>query len=115
MENLELYQRICEAFREEAVCIEMIDFVEVDGKKYTYAEEAELDTIDEGKYQYGGRIYAIGEVEDCNDFDIKEPLFYIEQDFVQTGSYYSEQYKEYDSAYIVEPVEVKIMEWKPIK
>lgn len=61
-----------------------------------------------------GRIYAVGEVDESTGWDIKEPLFYIEQDFTQTGSYYSEQYREFDLPYIVEPVEVVNIEWKSI-
>ena len=114
MENLDLYKRICEAFGEESSCIENLDYVEVDGVKYTYAEESELDTIDEGKYQYGGRVYAIGELDETTGWDIKEVLFYVEQDFTQVGSYFSCQEREFEAPYIVEPVEVTVTEWKAV-
>ena len=74
-------------------------------------EVEELDTTDEGKYQFGGTIYGVGEfVEET--FGIKgDYLFYIEQDFTQTGSYYSYQEREFEAPYIVEQKEVVKTVW----
>lgn len=112
MKNLELYQRICKEFGKKEN-VEQIDIVEVDGVKYTYCEAETLETIDEGKYQLGGTIYGIGVLKD--DDDIEKVLFYIEQDFTQTGSYYSYQEREFEKPYIVERKEVVQTVWKSIK
>ena len=74
-------------------------------------EVAELDTTDEGKYQFGGTVFGVGEfVEET--FGIKgDYLFYIEQDFTQTGSYYSYQEREFEKPYIVEQKEVVKTVW----
>ena len=114
MKNLELQEEICDAlaikdgYDYKDLC--NIDPVEIDGVKYLPFEVEDLDTTDEGKYQYGGVIYGIAEIDD--DFNAKgNYLFYIEQDFTQTGSYYSEQYREYEAPYIVEKKEVVKTVW----
>lgn len=115
MENLELYKQICEAFAIkdgfEYKDLSEIDPVEVNGIKYMAFEVEELDTTDEGKYQFGGTIYGVGEfVEET--FGIKgDYMFYIEQDFTQTGSYYSFQEREFEKPYIVEQREVVKTVW----
>lgn len=111
MENLELYKRICKEFGKKEN-IEQIEFVEIDGVKYTYCEVEHLETTDEGKYQYGGTIYGIGVLKD--EYDIEEILFYISQDFTQTGSYYSHQEREYEKPYIVEEKQVIKTVWRAI-
>ncbi len=101
MKDIELYQEICEAFGENNdYFLEDVE-VKVNGVNYGTVEVESLPTEDEGKYQFGGTIYGIGEIE--ND-EIKEILFYIERDFTQTGSYYSEQIREFEQPYVVRKV-----------
>ena len=98
--------------------IESSDIFEVDGIKYSYDEEEELDIEDEGKYQYGGCIYAIGLLDEEKGYGVKgEPLFYMEQDFSRSGSYFSDYYYDYEEPYVVEKVEkvVTITSWKRIE
>lgn len=117
MRDLELYKEILGRFNDEldGENMECIDKVEVNGITYSYEEEDVEDTIDEGKYQYGGTIYAIG-VSKEDGFGIVEPLFYVKQDFTKSGSYFSHQEYEYEELYIVEKKEeVKIItSWKSV-
>ncbi|MBY6838679.1 hypothetical protein [Clostridium botulinum] len=96
--------------------IEYIEPIEVNGIKYKWTEIEELPTEDEGKYQYGGTIYGVGIHNAEKEYGIiGEPLFFIEQDFTKTGSYYSEQYYEYEEPYLVEKKEKTIIVWESIK
>lgn len=117
MENLELYKKICEEFNSKLNedSIEYLDAITVNGITYSYEEEEAEDTIDKGKYQYGGTIYAIG-VSKEEGFGIVEPLFYVKQDFTKSGSYFSHQEYMYEELYIVErKEEVKIIKsWKSV-
>jgi hypothetical protein len=114
MKNLDLYKRICEEFGKKETVVQ-IDFVEIDGIKYTYCEEEDLETIDQGKYQLGGIIYGVGVLKDEKTYDIEEVLFYIRQGFTQTGSYYSYQEREFEKPEIVEKKEIVKTVWKAIK
>lgn len=79
-----------------------LDFVEVNGIRYGIVEFEELDTVDEGKYQFGGYIYAIGLLDEVKGYDIDgETLFYVRQNFSQTGSYYSHQEVNYEAPEVV--------------
>ena len=113
MERIELYKNICELFGEEKT-VDRIDFVELDGVKYSHKEIEELDVEDEGKYQTGGTIYAIGILDEEKGYGIKETLFYIEQDFTRSGSYFSEYYYEFESPYVVEQREIVKTIWKAV-
>lgn len=113
MKNIDLYKEICELFAEEET-VEKIDFVELNGIKYSYEEVEELSTEDDGKYQFGGTIYAIGVLKEEDGYGIVEPLFYIEQDFARCGSYFSDYYYEYESPYIVEQKEITQIVWRAI-
>lgn len=96
--------------------MEGVEPIEVGGTKYYWVEIEELPTEDEGKYQYGGTIYGIGKYDNQKGYGIiGEPLFFIEQDFTKTGSYYSEQYYEYDEPYVVERKEKTVIVWESIK
>lgn len=112
-EEKELYEEICELFGSEY--IENKDFVEIDGVKYSYEEKEDLDIISEGKYEYGRTIYAVGILNEEKGYGIKETLFYIEQDFTRTGSYYSDWEYEYETPYLVEQKEITKTIWKAIK
>lgn len=109
--NIELYEEICEAFGDEAEWYLEDTEVVVNNIKYGAVEVESLTTEDEGKYQIGGTIYGIGKIEDNK---IEEILFYIEQDFTQTGSYYSDQEKEYEIPYIVKKVQRIVEVWESI-
>lgn len=117
MKNLELYREICESFNNEmdGGDIEFADNVEVNGILYTYEEVEKLKTIDEGKYQYGGSIYAIG-VSKEDGYSIVEPLFYVRQGFSKSGSYFSDYQYEYEELEIVErKEELKlVVSWESI-
>jgi len=91
--------------------IEKYGYIELNGVKYSWIEKEEIETTDEGKYQNGGTIYAVGVYNEENGYGIKEELFYIEQDFMRSGSYYSEYYYEYDYPFIVEKREVTTYKW----
>lgn len=115
MKDLELYKRICYELPSDHN-IEDMDIVEVDGVKYNSIEIEILDTKDEGKYQFGGAIYGIGIFNEEKGYGIiGEPLFFVEQDFSQTGSYYSYQEREYEQPYIVEKKVVVTTVWKEVK
>lgn len=111
-EEKELYERICEEFG--ATWVECTSYVEVDEIKYSYDEETELDVISEGKYEYGGTIYAVGILDEKRGYGIKEPLFYMRQDFSRTGSYYTDWETEYETPYLVEKKEVTVTRWVAI-
>lgn len=112
--NKELFNKICEKMPTN-ISIEDMDAIEIDNNKYHSEEVEELDTIDEGKYQFGGSIYAIGLFNEERGYGIiGEPLFFVEQDFTQTGSYYSYQEREYEEPYIVEKKEKVIISWEAI-
>ena len=107
-----LQQTICDAISDNSgyegyKCLEYIEKVEVNGVTYYISEEEELDTTDEGKYQFGATVYRI-----INDKEDK--YFFVKQDFYQTGSYYSYQERTYEQPYIVQKVEVKTYKWKAI-
>lgn len=115
MKDLELYKRICEALPYN-YDLEDIDPVEIDGIKYSTIKVERLTTEDEGKYQFGGTIYGIGLLDEDKEYDIiGEPLFFVEQDFSQTGSYYDFQEREYEKPYLVEQKEITKTIWKRIK
>ena len=110
----QLCEQICNQIGSGESSIEHIDKIEVDGIKYTYKEIEELETLDEGKYQNGGSVYAIGIADKEKDWKIEgEPLFYIEQDFTRSGSYFSDYYYEYEKPYRVkkETKIITIEEW----
>lgn len=114
MGNLELYKDICEMMPSNT-SLEDSDNIIIDGVEYTFNEIESLTTEDEGKYQYGGSIYGVGIASKDKSWKIDgEPLFYVEQDFTQTGSYYSHQEREYEKPYIVEKKEVVKTVWKKI-
>ncbi|MBZ9693263.1 hypothetical protein [Clostridium sp. M14] len=96
--------------------MEDTEVIEINGTKYDFVQIEELPTEDEGKYQYGGTIYGFGIYDEEKEYGIiGEPLFFIEQDFTKTGSYYSEQYYEYEEPYLVEKKEKTIIVWESIK
>ena len=110
----ELFDRIREEMP-SSISIEDMEVIVVDGHKYDCEEVEELETVDEGKYQYGGSIYAIGVFNEEKGYGIKnDPLFYVRQDFTQTGSYYSYQEREYEKPYIVEKKEKVITVWEAV-
>lgn len=112
----EICEEICEIIGDES--IERMDKFEVQGIVYTYGEMKELDTIDEGKYQYGGSVYGIGLAENADSYYMKgEPLFYVRQDFTQTGSYYNSQEREYEKPEQVELVKkvIEVEEWERVE
>lgn len=108
MDKRELYETICELFG-EADNVEQLDYVEFEDVKYTYRTEEELDTVSEGKYEYGGTVYAVGIMND--DFNIESPLFFMEQSFTRSGSYFSDYYYEFDAPTMVVPKEVTKTIW----
>ena len=110
--SLEIQKSFCESIGEEDM--EDLDPVEINGVKYGWNEESELTTVDEGKYQYGGKIYAVGLLDE-GGYGAKEPLFYVRQNFTKPGSYYSCQEWIYDVPYPVEKVEKIIEDWRQIK
>ena len=116
MKNAELYKKILKKIVMECgeENLSNMDKITVEGIDYSFEEIEELDTIDEGKYQYGGTVYAIGIFDEEKGYGIKEALFYIEQDFSQTGSYYGYQERSFDKPYIVEKREVIKTVWKRI-
>lgn len=90
--------------------------VEVEGVKYGIELVESLPTIDEGKYQYGGNVFKVGVFNEDKKHGIEgDILFYIRQNFTQCGSYFSEQYFEYDEVYEVEPKEIVKIEWEAVK
>ncbi len=123
-EERELYELICEKFG--ATWVERTSYVEVDEIKYSYEELTELDVISEGKYEYGGTIYAVGILDEKRGCGIKEPLFYMRQDFSRTGYYYNEFMlfvfsfnssiweTEYETPYLVEKKEVTVTRWEAV-
>lgn len=112
--NKELFNKICKKMPTN-ISIEDMEVIEVDGNKYHCKEVELLDTTDEGKYQYGGSIYAIGVFDEEYGYGIiGEPLFFVEQNFTQTGSYYSYQEREYEEPYMVERKEKVITVWEAI-
>jgi len=114
-ENLnQLCKEICNQIPNGEDNIEQSEKLIIDGITYTYKEVEELTTEDEGKYQNGGSIYAIGVADKEKGWKIEgEPLFYIEQDFTRSGSYYSDYYYEYEKPYRVKKVTeiVTIEKW----
>lgn len=108
-EEKELYERICEEFGTN--WIEGIVYVKIDGIKYSYEKEEKLDVILEGKYENVRTIYAIGILDEERGYGIKEPLFYIRQDFTRIGSYFSGWYIDYKTPYLVEKKEVTETKW----
>ena len=86
--------------------------IEVNGVKYSWYEEEELTTEDEGKYQYGGSVYAVGVLDEESGYGIKgEPLFYVRQNFTQCGSYFSYQEITFEKPYIVKQKQVNKTIW----
>lgn len=111
----ELIKRIIDKMPEERFLGD-IEPIIINGVKYGVQEEEELTTEDEGKYQYGGNIYAVGLLDEEKGYDIKgEPLFYVEQNFTQCGSYFEFQERTYEKPYQVEKKEVKRYEWFTVK
>lgn len=107
----ELIKKIMEELPTES-SLEDCEFIVVDGIKYGAKLEERLTTEDEGKYQYGGTVYAIGYLDEDKGYDIKgEPLFYVEQDFSQCGSYFDYQEICYEAPYLVEKRLVTKYEW----
>lgn len=105
IEENELFEDILDAFSVykdyKYKPIECIEIVEIDGKKYLADEVDKEDVIDMGKYQTGAKIFAISEIIDEEKLKCKdEILFFIKQDFIQTGSYYSYQEYECEAPYI---------------
>lgn len=101
----QLCEEICNQIGSGEDNIEHVDKIEVNGVQYTYSEVEELEIVDEGKYQNGGSIYAIGITDENEDGGIKGiPLFYIEQDFTRSGSYYSDYYYDYEKPYRVKKI-----------
>jgi hypothetical protein len=79
--------------------------LKINGVLYTYEEVEELETVDEGKYQNGGSVYAIGISDKEKSWKIQgTPLFFIEQDFTRSGSYYSDYYYDYEKPYRVKKI-----------
>lgn len=111
--ELNLFKEICELFAEKEN-VELIDFVELNGVKYTLEEVDEEPVEDYGKYQCGATIYAVGVLDEAKGYGIDDTLFYIRQDFVRSGSYYSDYYYEYEKPFIVEKKEVITYEWEAI-
>ena len=98
-----------------SISIEDMDVIEIEDKKYHVEKIEELTTTDEGKYQFGGTIYAVGYLDEERGYGITgKPLFYVEQDFSKTGSYYSHQEIEYEKPYIVEKVQKIISVWTAV-
>lgn len=117
MKSLELYKKICKeiGIKYENEDLEDMESVTIENIEYGLVEVEKLETIDNGKYQCGGTIYGVGFLNEEKGYGIKgEILFYIEQDFTQTGSYYSSQEREYENPYVVEKKEVKKFVWKCI-
>lgn len=114
----QLCKEICNQIPSGEDNIEQSEKLIVDGITYTYEEVEELTTEDEGKYQNGGCIYAIGVADKEEGWKIEgEPLFYIEQDFTRSGSYYSDYYYDYEKPYRVEKVKkvIEVEEWACVK
>lgn len=84
-------------------------------KTYRFSKEKELETIYEGKYQSGASVYALYEYNEEDDETIGEPLFYVLQDFVQVGDYYSFQEFYYEKPYQVKEVEKVIKVWERVE
>lgn len=116
MKNVESYKKILKKIAMECgeEDLSNMDKITVEGIDYSFEEIEELNTIDEGKYQYGGTVYGIGIFDEEKGYGIKEVLFYIEQDFSQTGSYYEYQERSFDKPYIVEKREVIKTVWESI-
>lgn len=116
MESLDLYKKIYKKIVMECgeEDLSNMDKITVEGIDYSCEEVEDLDTIDEGKYQYSGTVYGIGIFDEEKGYGIKEALFYIEQDFSQTGSYYGYQERSFDKPYIVEKREVIKTVWESI-
>lgn len=110
-----LFDNILEKLSTDNCPLEDIGSIEFNGVRYCCAVIEKLTTEDEGKYQLGGNIYGVGEFNEQQGYGIIEPLFFVEQDFTQTGSYYSYQEREYEKPYRVEKQEKKITFWNIIK
>lgn len=110
--NTELINEIIELLPNDTF-MEDSDGIIIDNVKYGWSIIEELTTEDEGKYQYGGFIYGIGVLDENNV--VGKPLFYVEQDFTQTGSYYSFQERMFNKPYVVEKKEVLTYEWTRLK
>lgn len=104
MSNKELIEIICEEIGSND--IERMDFIEVDGIEYMWNEVEELETIDEGKYQNGGKVFSI--------FKDTKRIAYIQQNFTKSGSYFSHQEFEYDKPYEVEQREITKTVWRAV-
>lgn len=110
----ELFNEICDEMP-SSISIEDMDVIEIEDKKYHVEKIEELTTTDEGKYQFGGTIYAVGYLDEERGYGITgKPLFYVEQDFSKTGSYYSHQEIEYEKPYMVERVQKIVSVWTAI-
>ena len=113
--NKELINKIMNKIVEnsnEDSSLEDFEPIEIDGTKYTVSEKEELTTEDGGKYQYGGTVFSVGILDEDKGYDIiGEPLFYIEQDFAQCGSYFEYQERIYGEPYIVKQKEIKKTIW----
>lgn len=79
---------------------------EIDGVKYFVDLVEEEDVVDEGKYQYGAKIFDVGDEE--------EVFFYIRQSFTQTGSYYSYQERTFYEIEMVEKATKTIEYWRSV-
>lgn len=111
--DLVLFKEICDLFKKKETITEF-DYVELNGIKFSYEEFDELQIEDEGKYQYGGTIYSIGILDEEKGYGIKDTLFYIRQDFIRSGSYFSDYYYEYEEPYIVKRRQVISFEWRAV-
>lgn len=108
---LELQKKIVDAMPDED--LEDAEPIEVYGIKYTWETEKELVTEDEGKYQHGGTVYSVGLLDENDGYGINgEPMFYVQQNFSQTGSYYEFQEREYEKPYIVTKKTKTIEVWE---
>lgn len=103
-EKIKVVESYLEEFDLSHVCEEG-EFTH-NGTIYYLSEYFNPEIIDDGKYQYGEKIFCVGEALQ-EDY---EP-FYVSQTFIRTGSYYSEFYYEYDKFKIVKPVEVVKVDW----
>lgn len=112
--NKELIDRICKQLP-NGVSMEDSDSITIDEVDYDWCVIEELPTEDEGKYQFGGTIYGVGHKSKEGYGIVGDPLFYVEQDFTQTGSYYSYQERTFDKPYVVEKKEKIITVWEAVR
>lgn len=95
---------------------EDFEYFKVDEVEYGIEVIEELQTVDQGKYQFGGNIIGVGILDKTKGWGIVgDVLFYIRQDFTKSGSYFSEFYFEYEHPYEVERKEVVKTVWEKVK